>query len=410
MDSAKNALALVIAPLTEDDFFNEYWEKDPLHIHRDDAGHFESLASIDAIETLLSTQPLSYPSVQLTRSGHTIAVSDYTDDSNRIQSHRLIEEHRNGATIVISQAHENISTLAEFRRDMQRDCHLRCQTNLYLSPPSQQGFNAHYDSHDVFILQLHGSKTFNFYEGGVELPFQHDRFETSQQVAGALTKSITLTPGDTLYIPRGVMHDAVACADSSLHITLGVYAITHRDLALEAIQRLTTDDPAFRKSIPRQWLTNRNQTSGDAANKPSSAAVPSTQLTDAQLLQALVSLHDTAAIDSLPSCMGSLTLIEHRHVPTQHDQSQEPTDLANYPETIHLSERGVLSVEHTDVQLRLRTHGSVLEFSDTARALVEKLLDGPVTTLSLSTHFSDDDIQHVLAVLRSANLLESVDS
>ena len=410
MDSAKNALVLVIAPLTEDDFFNEYWEKDPLHIQRDDAGHFKNLASIEAIETLLSTQSLSYPSVQLTRSGHTIAVSDYTDDSNIIQAHRLIEEHRNGATIVLSQAHENISTLAEFRRDMQRDCHLRCQTNLYLSPPSQQGFNAHYDSHDVFILQLHGSKTFNFYEGGVELPFQHDRFETSQQVAGALTKSITLTPGDTLYIPRGVMHDAVARADSSLHITLGVYAITHRDLVLEAIQRLTTDDPAFRKSIPRQWLTNLNQTSEGAADKPSPAAVPSTQLTDTHLLQALVSLQDTAAIDSLPSCMGSLTLMEQQPAPTQPNQSLKPTGLENYPETIHLSARGVLSVEHTDEQLRLRTHGSVLEFRDKARALVEKLLDGPLNTRKLSTHFSNDDIQHVLAVLRSANLLESVDS
>ncbi len=410
MASVKNALALVIAPLTEDDFFNEYWEKDPLHIHRTDAGHFKNLASIDAIETLLSTQSLSYPSVQLTRSGHTIAVSDYTDDSNIIQAHRLIEEHLNGATIVISQAHENIPSLAEFRRDMQRDCHLRCQTNLYLSPPSQQGFNAHYDSHDVFILQLHGSKTFNFYEGGVELPFQHDRFETSQQSAGALTKSVTLTPGDTLYIPRGVMHDAVACEDASLHITLGVYAITHRDLVLEAIQRLTTDDPAFRKSIPRQWLINNNQKIDDASNKPSKAAVPSTQLTDAHLFQALANLQDTAAIDSRPSCLGSLTLMEHQHASIHHNEAQKPTESVRSLEHFQINLEGVLGVERTNELIRLRTHGSVLEFRDAARALVEKLLDGSEIEGSLSTHVSDDDIQHVYSCLRSANLLVCADS
>lgn len=410
MDSAKNALALVIAPLSEDDFFNDYWEKDPLHIHREDSGHFACLTSIDDIETLLSTQSLSYPSVQLTRSGHTINVSDYTDDSNRVQPHRLIEEHRNGATIVISQAHEKISTLAEFRREMQRDCYLRCQTNLYLSPPSQQGFNAHYDSHDVFILQLHGSKTFNFYEGGVELPFQHDRFETSQQTAGSLTNSITLTPGDTLYIPRGVMHDAVACADSSLHITLGVYAITHRDLVLEAMQRLTTDDPAFRKSIPRQWLAHPEKTCGDASNTPSSGDVPSTQLNDIQLLQALASLQDTTATDSLPNCRGSLTLMGNQPAPTQHNESRKEAGLANKLDTFQISVKEVLSIERTDNQLRLRTHGTVLEFRDETRALVEKLLEGPVSVGNLSTQFSDDDIQQVLACFRAANLLELVES
>lgn len=410
MESVKNALALVIAPLTEEDFFNDYWEKDPLHIHRSDAAHFESLTSIDAIETLLSTQSLSYPSVQLTRSGHTIDVSDYTDDSNRIQAHRLIEEHRNGATIVISQAHQNIPSLAEFRRGMQRDCHLRCQTNLYLSPPSQQGFNAHYDSHDVFILQVHGDKTFNFYEGGVELPFQHDRFESTQQTAGALTKSITLTPGDTLYIPRGVMHDAVACKESSLHITLGVYAVTHRDLILEAIQLLTTDDPAFRKSIPRQWLANNKQTGTDDSNKPSLAAVPSTQLTDSNLLQALSNLLDNAAIDSQASCMGGLTLMDHQQASNQHSKAQKPKELSEQFDKFQINSKAILTVERTDDQLRVRTHGSVLEFRDPARALVERLLEAPLSNDRLPADFSNDDIQHVFACLRSANLLESADS
>jgi ribosomal protein L16 Arg81 hydroxylase len=32
------------------------------------------------------------------------------------------------------------------------------QTNIYLSPPNAQGFGTHFDSHDVFVLQVAGSK------------------------------------------------------------------------------------------------------------------------------------------------------------------------------------------------------------------------------------------------------------
>jgi len=157
MNIEDQSLDLVLAPLSYTDFMSDYWEKSPLHISRSSETHFATLLSTNSIESMLSTQALYFPAVQLTQSGQHIEISDYTDDTRRIQPHPLIEKHRDGATIVISQAHEKIPGLATFRRDIQNKLKLKCQTNVYLSPTGKQGFNAHYDSHDVFILQVSGS-------------------------------------------------------------------------------------------------------------------------------------------------------------------------------------------------------------------------------------------------------------
>jgi len=241
MENANKNIELVLGPLSQTEFNNEYWEKSPLHISRNSESHFAELLTIMDIESMLSSQALLFPSVQLTQSGHQIDIGDYTDDNRRILPHRLIDRHRNGATIVVSQAHEKIPSLATFRRAMQKAFNLNCQTNVYLSPTGKQGFNAHYDSHDVFILQVSGTKTFNFYDGGIDLPYSHDGFQADKHPIGELSMSIDMQAGDSLYIPRGVLHDAIATDQTSLHITLGVYAITVRDVLLEMTQKLTAD-------------------------------------------------------------------------------------------------------------------------------------------------------------------------
>jgi len=69
---------------------------------------------------------------------------------------RLLQAHADGATIVMSKAHEIHAPLAYLKRTMQAALELECQTNVYLSPVGQSGFNPHYDSHDVLILQVEG--------------------------------------------------------------------------------------------------------------------------------------------------------------------------------------------------------------------------------------------------------------
>ena len=105
-----DGLSLILGPVSEADFFSDYWEQTPLHVSRADPGHFATLLSLSMIETLLSSQALFFPSVQLVHQNEPVLMSMYTDDSRRIIPQRLIEHHHQGATVIVMPIRKPIIT------------------------------------------------------------------------------------------------------------------------------------------------------------------------------------------------------------------------------------------------------------------------------------------------------------
>ncbi|HUD31664.1 MAG TPA: cupin domain-containing protein [Variovorax sp.] len=108
-----------------------------------------------------------------------------------------------------------------------------CQISAYLTPPGARGLDIHHDWHDVFVLQIEGTKQFRTYEPVLARPLNGMSLN-----AGALremppTTRPLLGPSDVLYLPRGVPHAADAGGDGSLHLSLGVLAITWASLLAE---------------------------------------------------------------------------------------------------------------------------------------------------------------------------------
>lgn len=62
----------------------------------------------------------------------------------------------------------------------------------------------------------------------------------------------TLKAGDCAYVPRGLMHDAIASGgEPSLHITVGLIVRTWADLMLDAVSEVALKHPAFRRALPQ---------------------------------------------------------------------------------------------------------------------------------------------------------------
>lgn len=397
-EPAQTALSLVLDPLSLSDFMQQYWEREPLHIERDDAGYFSGILNIRQVESVLSSHELRFPSVQLSRKLSPVAVAAYTDGDNRIMPHRLIEEHRQGATIVMSGAHQLIPTLSSFRRGVQAALGLRCQTNLYLSPPAQQGFGAHYDSHDVFILQVQGSKTFNFHEGGVERPYSHEGFDASIHEPGKQAESITVNAGDTLYIPRGVFHDAVACDTTSMHITLGVYAVTLRDTLLEMVDVMTQEDPRYRYSVPASlWESPSKDQLSESIGSPVEAfqdllACP---LDRHHWEAARVRLLNAIALDNTQDCGGLLQVAE---------------SALSSDSVIRLKTDTPFVAERQGGRVSCRLPGQVLELDDPLAQAFEQLVSGHVQTLSDWGGLNEDQRLALCERLLQVNVVEIVES
>jgi len=379
----------VLDPIAETEFFTNYWEKQPLHIARSSENPFEKLISVNAIESLLSTIELFYPSIQLSHAGQTIPAAQYTDERNKIVGGRVVEGYRRGDTIVMTHMHKQHAELMDLCRSVQRRFMMRCQTNVYLSPAGNQGFNPHYDTHDVFILQVSGSKTFNFYSGGSSFPTSADKFNSEVHTVGPLTESISLTAGDTLYIPRGFIHDAVASNDEpSLHVTLGVYPVLMHELLQEIVHISTAMDVDVRKSVPQTaWMSALStEPTADRIN-----SILQKHITDDVVSLALSRLRDSVALEATKDCNNTIKNTE-----------KKPLHLCTFARVKH---NAILQFEQTEGVLKLRTFGAIVEFEEPFSASVEWLVGQSECNVASLPGLDNDQCHALLEKLREHDLI-----
>ncbi len=253
----EDALGFLIAPVSKEDFLENYYEQKPLINIRGEPDRYADLLTLAIVDHFINSADLREGLVDLTNHKNRIERDDYIDEDGRISRATVAEEYLNGATIILPQFHDSIFNLGEFCRALEEvlSCHM--QTNIYLTPQvfedgtANQGFPPHYDNHDVFVMQLSGSKAWRVYGTAVATPFRGERFEVGRHEPGPVTQEFTLNPGDCLYLPRGIMHDAENVGgEPSLHITVGMITKTWADLLLESISELALNSSDFRRSLP----------------------------------------------------------------------------------------------------------------------------------------------------------------
>ena len=192
------------------------------------------------------------------REGAQIGPASYTTDLNwrpepftgTIEVDRVLAELEAGATIVLQALHHNWGPLATFCRGLEAALGEPVQANAYFTPRSAQGLAVHHDTHDVFVLQVAGKKHWRVYEPVVKLPLQNQRYSKAKHGdPGPPVEDCLLEPGDTMYLPRGWLHDALTTDSESLHLTIGVKVYTWLE-ALKAALEECGDEAGFRRSVP----------------------------------------------------------------------------------------------------------------------------------------------------------------
>ena len=126
----------ILAPVSQENFLTQFWEKETLHIERTASDYFSQLLSIEEIEILLSTGGQRFPDVQLVNAATDVPVGEYTDADQRIAARGLWAHYRDGATVVVSGAERRFHKLAELCRSVSAQLGMRSQANLYVSGPT----------------------------------------------------------------------------------------------------------------------------------------------------------------------------------------------------------------------------------------------------------------------------------
>jgi lysine-specific demethylase/histidyl-hydroxylase NO66 len=211
---------------------------------------------VDDVERLVCSSGLRFPGFRLTKADAKLELSSYTTDlswrpqpfTGTVDVERVLAEFEDGATIVLQGLHLNWRPLAEFCRSLEAELGHPTQANAYFTPRSAQGLPVHHDTHDVFSLQVAGEKRWLVYEPAWELPLKHQRYKAETMgEPGKPVRDVTLRPGDTLYLPRGWLHEAKTSDTDSLHITVGINVYTWMD-AFRAALESCASDVGFRRA------------------------------------------------------------------------------------------------------------------------------------------------------------------
>ena len=244
------SLEALIDPVSKEDFFGSYFERDRLLVRRNRPDYFGELLSLDDCDRILTTIQSKRGEVSVVNAANKITSSDYVADDGRIRVDQVLRLHEAGGTIILNHLHRRHPPLAALCAALEPDFSAPFQTNVYLTPARAQGFHPHFDTHDVFVLQISGSKLWQLYETPVELPLKAHGEHARQDNPGPVREEFELRAGDTLYIPRGLVHDAKSTDETSIHVTVGVLSWTWFDFLLEAVEELGASDPQVRAALP----------------------------------------------------------------------------------------------------------------------------------------------------------------
>ncbi|CAN5354816.1 hypothetical protein BH09ACT1_BH09ACT1_07830 [soil metagenome] len=244
------------------EFADRYWATSPVLSRAADLGQdFSDLFSTEAVDELTSHRALRTPFVRMANEGSVLTPSRYTapggfgaEIGDQLNPDKVLEEFAAGATLVLQGLHRTWEPLAEFTRQLVADLGHPCQVNAYITPASSRGFDPHYDVHDVFVIQIVGEKHWTIHEPAHPDPLRDQPWSDHKDAvaeAARHTPAIdeTFRPGDVLYLPRGWIHSAVALGGVSIHLTIGVAALTRFDVVQALISR-AADDAGLRSSLP----------------------------------------------------------------------------------------------------------------------------------------------------------------
>lgn len=223
----------VVHPIPREDFFRDNWEERALYVQRDNAQYYVPYlaTNLSGVEELLITQNTVSMEPALVHPGKGVSQADCTwvkqgmvDRKN--EYHDVYEAYLGGCTIVCNIVPAYWPQLTSIMMAMEKELGFLFLSNLYLSPRNAQGFVAHTDNKDGFIIQVAGAKEWIMHETTFPRPTRSQTIGRPWEIpandyTGKLLFNRTIRAGDMLHIPRGIIHYAKSASEApSMHFTI----------------------------------------------------------------------------------------------------------------------------------------------------------------------------------------------
>lgn len=246
-----NNIDSLLGGLSQNSFFEKFWEESPFYLKRDTPNFYQSVLDMEQMGDILSAKRLLSNDLRIYKNGKKIPFNMFSKANLEADKSAVLNEFRAGATLVFENIARHHLPLAMLLVKLENEYHVNMRANAYLTPQGSRGFNDHYDTQDVFILQIVGGKTWRISNNPIKLPTDSTFASARQDMVdqAKLLEVRTLQPGDLLYLPRGFVHSASACNTCSLHITISMRGKTGVDLIHKSLKKVLENNIEMRRYI-----------------------------------------------------------------------------------------------------------------------------------------------------------------
>lgn len=237
--------------LSKDEFFKKYYEKTFYHLKRNNLNYYHNIIDEHEIDRIIQIFTAAHPSLK----GKIGAVEAVPFDSvfNKffpfIKTSYSSTPFEGSDSLIVDRVQSYSTKFSSFLKELKQNLGAFLSANLYVTPPHLQTLEAHYDLHDVIVLQLYGSKKWTIAPSD-QLPVKHENLKLDYLLKEQ-GQTLELQQGDLLYLPRGFAHKAIAGKKGSSHIAIGVYVLKYFHV-LESLLEEAKKKLFFRSSISHQ--------------------------------------------------------------------------------------------------------------------------------------------------------------
>lgn len=239
--------------LSQREFRDTYFEQKPHHFR---GALQERPFTWSHVDRLLHTVDPSGQTIRLFHHGQ-VPEQAYTDEfveigkpRRRLSKPRLYEYLQRGATLQLNWLERHSVEAKRLCLEVGRFAGAQTSGNAYMSFSGDGTFGKHWDTHDVFAIQLIGRKRWRIFSPTFPLPMtlqSHDR--SGHRCPAEPSFELTLEEGDVLYLPRGWWHHVVPLQGGSFHFSVGCYTPKVFDYVVQTAARYLEQHVGARRSF-----------------------------------------------------------------------------------------------------------------------------------------------------------------
>ncbi len=239
--------------INADNFRKNYFEK-AIYLQRNaydsDSFNLVSLNNILDILTPKSPQLKMYLNGLVSEEEYTKAAHDIGFRRTVIEKDAFYHLLRSGASMVLNRVDLLSPEVQILCAKIFQFVGYPVVANGYFAVSGRGTFGNHWDTHDVFVVQMIGRKRWKVFPSTFSLPVSSQTSRNHK--AECPTDSVFdgyLEAGDVLYIPRGFWHNATPDEGETFHVAIGVHSYKMWDYLKWTLSEVLPQYAESRQSI-----------------------------------------------------------------------------------------------------------------------------------------------------------------